>query len=449
MKLRKSHLNSGGNFNGPCPCDSRKNFRHCCAREKNPINVFNSLVTKVWGHIQANQLKEAENLCWRLLELYPNYPDLLHFLGIIAFHQKVFEKAVSLLRKAVAFAPNNAGYRSSLGNILRAMNCLEESLQQLQIGATLAPDLAPIHLNMGIVLKTLNRQEEAIHCYHRALALVPDFVEAHFNLGILLQDQNRFLEAEAAYRQALRIKPDYAELHTNLGNLLKDLKRFEEAEEAYRYALHVKPDFADAYSNLGTLLKELKRFNEAEAAYRQALCLKPDFADANWNLSLLYLSLGRFQEGWLLYEERYNPDRKERSSIPIQVPFPMWRGEDLMGKSLLIIPEQGFGDQIQFCRYTAELRSRGARQITLVCDKSLKSLFASLAGVDRVLVSEQMGDDLPHDYWTFFLSIPLHIGTTLANIPAKIPYLSAPADRLTRWSNFLPQQGLRVGLVWR
>jgi hypothetical protein len=55
----------------------------------------------------------------------------------------------------------------------------------------------------------------------------------------------------------------------------------------------------------------------------------------------------------------------------------------------------------------------------------------------------------PHDYWTFPLSLPLHFNTTVETIPAALPYLSAPPERLSRWQKCLSMDGLKVGLVWK
>src|SRR5205085_8694360 len=53
------------------------------------------------------------------------------------------------------------------------------------------------------------------------------------------------------------------------------------------------------------------------------------------------------------------------------------------------------------------------------------------------------------DYWCFAMSLPLRFAADPTNIPARLPYMRAPADRIARWSTRLPQAGLRVGLVWK
>lgn len=191
---------------------------------------------------------------------------------------------------------------------------------------------------------------------------------------------------------------------------------------------------------------------DAERCYRDALRLAPGYAVARNNLAHVLLRMGRFEEGWQCFETRYDPAIKaNQQSVPVpDLPFPQWRGEPLEGKSLLICPEQGFGDEIQFCRYVPQLKQRGAKRVSLICKTPLRPLFESLCGVDAVYPDED-GVQIPvHDYWSFPLSLPLHCGTrTVADVPAELPYLHASAEHIEAWKPRLPPGRLRVGLVWK
>jgi Glycosyltransferase family 9 (heptosyltransferase) len=60
------------------------------------------------------------------------------------------------------------------------------------------------------------------------------------------------------------------------------------------------------------------------------------------------------------------------------------------------------------------------------------------------------GEPLRHfDLHCPLMSLPLAFGTTLESIPADVPYLSAPPERIAYWRARLPRSPrLRVGLVW-
>lgn len=95
--------------------------------------------------------------------------------------------------------------------------------------------------------------------------------------------------------------------------------------------------------------------------------------------------------------------------------WPEWRGEDLAGKRLAVIGEQGFGDQIMFARFLAPLHAMGA-EVSFVCAKELASLLGGQASLRR----------RDFDLWCYQLSLPLRLGTTLETVP---PPVSIPVAR--------------------
>src|SRR5262249_28341355 len=141
----------------------------------------------------------------------------------------------------------------------------------------------------------------------------------------------------------------YPEAFSNRGNALTELKRFDEALASYDKAIALKPDYAEAFSNRGTALKDLKRLDEALASYDKAIALKPDYADGYMNRGFGRLLAGQCKEGWPDYEWRW--EAKDFPSKRPTINVPMWQGENLLGRHLLVFSEQGLGDVIQFVRY--------------------------------------------------------------------------------------------------
>lgn len=289
---------------------------------------------------------------------------------------------------------------------------------------------------------------QAEACFREALRLVPGLAEAHANLGLVLDRAGRLGEAEMHYLASIAGNPDCGQTHLNLGGMLARQKRFEEAEAAYRLALELMPGAPAAWSNLGVLQACRKQEEEAEQSYRRALELDAGYQLAHFNLSYLLLRQGRFEEGWRCLEARswYAPLEKHLTC-------PRWRGEPLNGKSLLIGFEAGHGDMIQFCRYATVLKAQGAAQVSIVCHPALKTLFATLEGVDSVIAIDE---DIPAsawDFWTPPLSIPLYCRTRLDSIPAALPYLRADKAKAAYWSSAMTSDNasveFRVGLVWK
>lgn len=277
-----------------------------------------------------------------------------------------------------------------------------------------------------------------------ALCLAPNAAEIHANLGLLLEREGNAQEAETRYRRSIMLDPTHPETHLNLGALLANAKRFDEAEHAYNTALALKPDFARGWSNLGALYACTKREMEAEQCYRHAISLDPSYATARFNLSYVLLRQGRFEEGWECLEAR-----NWYAALAKRMACPRWLGEPLTGKSLLVCPEAGHGDVIQFSRYVNELKARGAASITLLCHPALKDLLATLEGAERIVALDEEFTADGQDFWTPLLSIPHYCNTRLESIPAQIPYLQATPERIGKWAPLLPDARPRVGLVWK
>jgi len=233
--------------------------------------------------------------------------------------------------------------------------------------------------------------------------------------------------------------------------LLHQSQRLPEAEACYRSALRVRPGFVEAYNKLGCLLYDAQRLDEADTCFRRVLGLSPGYLPARHNLSLTLLKAGRYEEAWPLHESRYLESeewgKEDMLGHRPDLPFPQWQGEPLAGKSLLVWPEQGFGDCIQFARFFPLLKARGLSKLTVASLPGLRVLFENTEGVDAWVGSDDLANIPRHDYWCLIMSLPLHFGITLDSIPASLPYLRVPADAVAYWRQRLPR-GVKVGLVW-
>jgi Flp pilus assembly protein TadD len=293
--------------------------------------------------------------------------------------------------------------------------------------------------NRAEALVHLGQREAALADYDRLLALDPgNAAAAHGRAGVL-HGLGRLDEALAAVDGALEQAPALAKAWSNRGAFLIQMARDEEGVASLERSVALDPADADAWYNLANGHGRLRRMDEAFAAFDRATALRPDFASAHWNKALALLAAGRGAEGWPLYEWRWrNPGFETAHAVSSA---PVWQGEDLAGKTLLLHFEQGFGDTLLMLRYLPLLRERGAR-VVLGVQPALAALAAPLA--DRLLAD---GEAIPpHDFKAFMLSLPLAFG---GQVPTGTPYLAPPPDAEARWADRLgPRTRPRIGLVW-
>ena len=264
--------------------------------------------------------------------------------------------------------------------------------------------------------------EQAIRLAREAVRLDPALWQPVHTMAAAFDRLQRYDAALACYRQTLAMYPPHPDARSQLIAALIREGRAEEAEAESRELLRGHPADFNALCNLGLALRQQRRTAEAIAAYRKGLAIADGDARLHWNLSLALLAAGRFEEGWREYEWRVAAG----ISPPSLRDEPLWQGEPLEGKSILLETEQGLGDTIQFLRYAPWLERQGAR-VFVDCQLRLRPLC-------RRWIAQSATD---YDFRAPLMSLPL---ITHGVIPDSMPYLAAPAADLG--------PGFKVGLCW-
>ncbi len=219
---------------------------------------------------------------------------------------------------------------------------------------------------------------------------------------------------------------------------------YAEAERCFRRTQALAPDSLETILNLGSALDMQGRAYEALECYESVLAVAPDNAKARYNRAAHLLRSGDFITGFADYEARFSAMKSADSR---KYPQPRWDGSPLKGRTILVYCEQGLGDAIQFSRYVPMLAKKGGRVI-LEAQQPLISLLASLEGVERVVLKSATPPIT--DFHIPLLSLPYLFGTTATTVPAIVPYLSPPGDKVAHWQTLLGErhEEFRIGLVW-
>jgi Flp pilus assembly protein TadD len=282
------------------------------------------------------------------------------------------------------------------------------------------------------------RLPEAVAMYGRLLQRFPFNAELHNNIGVALRGMGRFDAAIAHYRQSLALEPSNAAHHSNLGNALRSINRYEDALQHHFRAVALADTYVEGFFNLGLTLRDMGRLEEAQGCFQRALQLSPEHIRAKVEIAVTKLMRGDLANGFAEYEVRRglpeHPHPEFRESA--------WAGEDLTGKRLLLYPEQGLSDALQFVRYTPLLRARGATTVALV-QPLLRDILHLSGLVDEIVVE---GDPLPgFDFHSSLLSLPALLGPSAA--PAGVPYLTAPERKRIKLGA-QARTKLKVGIFW-
>ncbi|MFV3077262.1 tetratricopeptide repeat protein [Niveispirillum fermenti] len=362
--------------------------------------------------------------------------------------------AETAFRQALEKAPGHADLRRNLAGLLLNRFITPESLTQpaaraaLAEATALAPDMEAAWIRRGTASLRMERPAEALGIFDEWLSRHPDCVPALVGRAEALAVLGHFAKAGQTALEAVRLAPASAPALVALAAADHGLGNLAQAEQSLRRALALEPESLAATMNLGTVLRDLGDDAGAEDCYRRALRQAPDLPVAHWQRAQARLMAGDLATGWQEYEWRWQVPGFPLSDA-LQA-LPVWNGDGLApGTGLLVHAEQGHGDSLQFVRYVPMLVERGL-DVILHVQPALVRLFRE--SLPSAVTVAALGSPVPAGIGLRcpLLGLPLRLGTrTLADVPARVPYLMADPVRRARWRDRLSgQPGPRVGLVW-
>lgn len=301
-------------------------------------------------------------------------------------------------------------------------------------------------LNLGVEKHRNGKLREAEAIYREILRQVPDNADALHLLGLVEHQSGRHEDAAELILRAIKKDPNQSAFYGNLGMVYDSLGNEEESSKYFLKALEFDKKYSMAYLahyNLGVFFKERGQIEEALKHFTESIKLKEDFAEAHWNRALILLLLGNFKEGWKDYEYRFKKKDPTDSRIFHK---PEWTGNSLDGKKILILSEQGYGDNTNFARYLPMIREKGGK-IILECKKELKELFENSFDIDKIVIKgEAINED--YDCYIHMMSLPQVFETDMNSIPDKIPYLKANPILVEEFREKIREGELKIGICW-
>jgi tetratricopeptide (TPR) repeat protein len=437
---------------------------------------------------QNNQLAEAETLYREVLRHEPANADALSLLGLVLGALGQHDEAIRCAEKAFHLDQTSALFAFQLGTVLTNAQKLPEGIAAFRIAVALKPTLAQGHYNLANALRATDQWTLAIASYRDAIRCMPNYAEAYNNLALSLVHEKLFEEALTAAKKSVTIEPRYGEGWRTLCNIAEQAKdyelarqagencvrlmpdshfswfgygvalcrldRYAEAVEVYKRALALKPERADIWDNLGQAYQSLNRLEDAEATFRRSIAAagqtitdegtrdiaEGEYGDRHWHLALLQLLRGKYKQGFDRYRARFESVGGLKRP---KLSRPLWQGENLSGKTIIVMDEQGYGDTLMFCRYIPLLKQLGAR-VKFSLHPVLKPLFQSWPYVDEIILHDHAIGD--YDFYCSVFDLPYRFGTTIETIPATTPYLPCPTPEAAM---VLPQNGRKnIGVVW-
>lgn len=343
---------------------------------------------------------------------------------------------------------------------LGALDAYEKALVKAPESPEIANDLGRLALRLGMLA-----QAEKLFRYH--LAHRHNAPESATNLACVLREQMRFDEAIDLLKPVILANPDKAMLWNTLGTVISDMGDCEQAEIFFSEALRLEPAHAKALYNRANTLYTLGRTEQAVSDCRRAMALTTsphEKASMGLALSSMLLASGHVSEGWQAYEARLSPYFHD--PVEFRITRPRWDGaSNLVGANLLLVGEQGLGDEVLFANIIPDvLKALGPKgRLSLAVEPRLVPLFqrsfpAAFVGPHATVKSE--GRHYRFVPWldqASLIDLYAPIGSPLAQLRPGVDafpdrpngFLKADPERIAYWRETLGAlPGPRIGLVW-
>jgi tetratricopeptide (TPR) repeat protein len=319
------------------------------------------------------------------------------FAGLLAQMGRK-EDAFILINVALEADPNNPDFIRIKGNLLLETGQYEDALRHFRLGLSFLPDDGPMLIGGASCQLALNDPIAAKQTAQKAVKVMSTTPQAWLNLGKALSELGEELEAIEALKTAVSLKSDYHAARLALAQSFVTTKKYEKALEHLEILRNYAPmeqkwlpllsetlrklgkpkranlvipnEILDTsrdpnlFIAKGACLKDLGHKNQAREAYRKALEIDSTNVEALTSQSFLELSNLNFSWGWELLEKAHS--HRVRDSNPN---LPAWRGE-CTAEPVLVLAEQGLGDQILFLTLLSEVKNK-ARNVTVQCDRRL------------------------------------------------------------------------------
>lgn len=344
----------------------------------------------------------------------------------------------------------------------------------------------------------------SLKCYETALALSPDEPEIANDLGRLAIRMGFKELAEKLFRAYLEKAPNSVAGANNLACAQRDLMQYDEAVETIRAAIMEHPDQALLWNTLATILAERGDAGGALQFFDEALRLKPDFHTCRYNRSGAKLSLGdtggalqdceaalpgvvleseramlnlarstmllaagRIGEGWDAYEARFDPHYADVTHFAVN--RPEWTpGTELDGKHLLVMGEQGLGDEVLFASIipdliaavgpTGKLTLAAEYRLVPLLQRSFPTATIGEHGTLRVDHHTVRAPRFMHeaelamvDFWSPMAAPLRQFRRKLEDFPDRRAFLTPDPARVEHWRRELAKLGgqPKVGVIWK
>ncbi len=377
--------------------------------------------------------------------------DLLHVRALTDRGQ--FPAAIDACENLLAERPDDVAVAVEMYELYRDSGDTQSGLDVLEAFRVRHPDDLQIMALLGRALVHVQEFKLAKPLVAEALERLPGDVPLLLAMAEIRSEQRRYVDAGALYERAYKLQPTI-QTKGLLADAWVNGCRYEEAHALIEEIIAEEPESAKQLVGPRVhALTYLGRHDEVLPMLNDAIDKHPNEPARRFPRAMIHLLNERFAEGWDDYAFR------QLASTPhLRVlPFPRWGGEPLAGKTILVLAEQGLGDQVMFASCLPDLLAlEPSRTIVEVVERVAPTVMRSFPTCQVIATNQgndftwvtQLGDV---DYFAAMGDLPRYFRRERAAFPEHRGYLQASVERVAHWTRQMSALGPqpKIGISWR
>ena len=234
------------------------------------------------------------------------------------------------------------------------------------------------NLNLGLIFFQEKDIKKTIDYFNKTLNINQENLLAKYHLGLIEMMNKEYEKAKKKFENILLKEPKNLNALNNLGICYLKQNHFKNAINVFKECLNIKNNHQQAILNLANCLFQTKDFENSIINYNKVLEINKDHITAKIGLSKCYFALHNYEKAFYFFEARKKTQLDNLRIVNKLVKdfnCKEWFEEKIDNKKILILSEQGIGDNLQFARYIFWLKEKFNCDIIFYINKKISHLF--------------------------------------------------------------------------
>ena len=290
------------------------------------------------------------------------------------------------------------------------------------------------NINLVIFFFQEKNFDKTSYYLEQTLIINKENILAKYHLGMIDLFKKKYENAEKTFNQILLRDPKNINVLNNLGICYLKQARFEEAINTFQNCLKLNNKHKFSILNIANTYFHSQKFDQAIENYQKVLTIDKDHTISKIGLSKCYFATNKFDKALEFYESRKKNQiikQKLINNLIKKFNCKEWMGDSLKKKTILILGEQGIGDNIQFARYIFWLKEKFDCRIIFYINKKISHLFDSCPCEIETDVNNIGGID----FFQHLLSLQYIYFQETNSFKKCIPFIQDNKENILNWKN--------------